>query len=121
MIDIERDIRLAKAGKGDLVYKTLVGLKSDLSKPASVPEILSKKDKGSKTSGNKEKSGESEDESESDEESDVSSYEGTDEEGSEDESGSEKESKFINSARPKHETAEERKVYNLKTFLFSQR
>ncbi|XP_031779197.1 serine/threonine-protein kinase RIO1 [Nasonia vitripennis] len=109
VIDIERDIRIAKAGKGDLVYKTLVGLKSDLSKPALVPEILSKKDKGTKTLGKKEKSSDSHDE-ESDEESDGSSYEGTDEEDSEDESGSEKESKFINSARPKHETAEERKL-----------
>lgn len=40
MVDFERDINLAKSGKEDLIYKTLIGLKTDLSKPAEIPEIL---------------------------------------------------------------------------------
>lgn len=40
MIDFERDINLAKSGKEDLIYKTLIGLRTDLSKPAEIPEIL---------------------------------------------------------------------------------
>lgn len=40
-MDIERDIRLAKAGtENNLVYKTLTGLKSDLSGTIATPEIL---------------------------------------------------------------------------------
>ncbi|KAK9888866.1 hypothetical protein WA026_001086 [Henosepilachna vigintioctopunctata] len=43
VIDFERDINKVKSGQGDdLVYKTLVGLKSDLSGPAQHPEILQK-------------------------------------------------------------------------------
>lgn len=41
MIDFERDINKAKSGDvNDLVYKTLVGLKADLSGTVSKPEIL---------------------------------------------------------------------------------
>ncbi|XP_032666346.1 serine/threonine-protein kinase RIO1 isoform X2 [Odontomachus brunneus] len=40
VIDFERDINLAKSGKENLIYKTLIGLKTDLSKPAEIPEIL---------------------------------------------------------------------------------
>lgn len=40
MVDIERDINKAKGGAGDeLVYKTITGLKSDLS-IASKPVLL---------------------------------------------------------------------------------
>lgn len=40
MVDVERDIRLAKQGTGeDLVYKTIAGLKADLT-AAEAPEIL---------------------------------------------------------------------------------
>ncbi|KZC14712.1 Serine/threonine-protein kinase RIO1 [Dufourea novaeangliae] len=42
VIDIERDIKLAKSGKEKLIYKTLVGLKADLSKPIDTPEILAR-------------------------------------------------------------------------------
>lgn len=40
VVDVERDIRLAKQGIGeDLVYKTIAGLKADLT-AADAPEIL---------------------------------------------------------------------------------
>ena len=84
VIDIERDIRLAKAGKKDLVYKTLVGLKADLSSPALVPEILSKNN-------------DIESENESEEYSDSNSCGSTD-----DETDDERENKFVNSSRPKN-------------------
>ena len=123
VIDIERDIRLAKAGKRDLVYKTLVGLKSDLSKPALVPEILAEKSENKSYKSLQEKSGKTSQNDDSEEDSDESEYDGTSDEVSEEDSESEKESKFVNSARPKNETAEERKVllithYNeIKSFL----
>lgn len=75
---------MAKSGEKDLIYKTLIGLKADLSTPALRPEILSKE------------------ESESD-----GADEGSDEESSEE---SEDESKFVNSSRPKNETVEDKKV-----------
>ncbi|XP_011310078.1 serine/threonine-protein kinase RIO1 isoform X2 [Fopius arisanus] len=39
VIDVERDIKLAKSGTDSLIYKTLVGLRADL-KTADKPEIL---------------------------------------------------------------------------------
>ncbi|XP_014238803.1 serine/threonine-protein kinase RIO1 [Trichogramma pretiosum] len=92
VIDIERDIKIAKAGKGDLVYETLVGLKSDLSAPASVPKLLEKKyQKTYQTS-------------------DSSDYNDSDDTKSEDDEEDERKSKFVNSARPKNETTEEKKA-----------
>lgn len=124
VFDIERDIKLAKSGKEDLVYKTLIGLKADLSKPATVPEILSKKPQAIKVRfDGKVISSDTRKDSES-EESGGSSYddsdEGSDDENEEDSDG-EKESKFVNSARPKHETTEEKKVHPrlLKTLYFN--
>lgn len=96
MIDIERDIKLAKSGKEDLIYKTLVGLKADLSKPIDTPEILAKDSKA--------KDGSDEDDS----------TDGTDnseqDESSEEECLEENESKFVTSARPRNESPESRKV-----------
>lgn len=90
------------------MYQTLVGLKSDLSKPASVPKILSNKsqdvNKIDERKSDKLEGAVTEDDS------DESSYDGTDD-GTDEDSDSEKESKFVNSARPKHETTEERKVF----------
>lgn len=44
MVDIERDIKKAKGGAGDdLVYKTITGLKSDLS-VESKPVLLQNKE-----------------------------------------------------------------------------
>ncbi|XP_076246654.1 RIO kinase 1 [Calliopsis andreniformis] len=97
VIDIERDIKLAKSGKEDLIYKTLVGLKADLSKPLDTPEILSK----SSTKINDAK-----EETDSCEESDNSE----EDEGSEDESVEETETKFVNSARPRNESPESKKA-----------
>ncbi|KAJ8669715.1 hypothetical protein QAD02_000974 [Eretmocerus hayati] len=104
VIDFERDIKLAKAGKQDLVYKTLVGLKADLSKPALVPEILLKKLEDSKRSDQCQ----SDDETTDDESGSCSETSSDDE--SDEGSDSEKESKFVNSARPRHETSDERKA-----------
>nr|CAD7426731.1 unnamed protein product [Timema monikensis] len=43
VVDIERDIRNVKSGKEkELVYKTITGLKGDLSGPQTKPEILEK-------------------------------------------------------------------------------
>ncbi|XP_057337317.1 serine/threonine-protein kinase rio1 [Microplitis mediator] len=49
VVDIERDIDLAKSGKNDLIYKTLVGLKSDL-QTAKIPKILEDKNKNEESS-----------------------------------------------------------------------
>ncbi|XP_058807561.1 serine/threonine-protein kinase RIO1 [Phymastichus coffea] len=116
VINIERDIKLAKSGKHDLVYKTLVGLKADLSEPALVPEILSGKPHGKRVKFYKriiEPKYDEYDLETNDEDSDESisdnSYEGI-ESNSGEEGENEKESKFVNSARPKHETKEEKKA-----------
>ncbi|XP_031340794.1 serine/threonine-protein kinase RIO1 [Photinus pyralis] len=87
VIDFERDITQAKSGMAnDLVYKTLVGLKGDLSGTVQKPEIL---DDVNEDEGSEEES---------------SNSAGT-EEDSEDES-----SKFVDSSRPKHETVDEKKL-----------
>lgn len=88
VVDFERDINLAKSGAvNDLVYKTLVGLKSDLSGTVQKPEILENKD----------------DETDS-------SNSSSDEESSDDCSNDDEKSKFVDSSRPKHETLEEKKA-----------
>lgn len=86
VVDCERDINLAKSGEADdLVYKTLVGLKSDLSGTVQKPEILEGKDEENGSNSTDEDSGSS------------------------DEDDGEK-SKFVDSSRPKHETLEEKKA-----------
>lgn len=67
VIDFERDIKLAKSGQAnDLVYKTLVGLKADLSGTVQTPEILEKEneDSGSEESSEEASSGSEESDSE---------------------------------------------------------
>lgn len=82
VIDFERDINQAKSGQAqDLVYKTLVGLKGDLSGTVQKPEILDNNSDDSDSS----KSEDSE---------------------SEDDQGS----KFVDCSRPRHETLEEKKA-----------
>ncbi|RZC32579.1 serine/threonine-protein kinase RIO1 [Asbolus verrucosus] len=94
VIDFERDINQVKSGlANDLVYKTLVGLKADLSGTVQHPEILDRQD----------------------------SSENSFDENSEEEQ--ENESKFMNSSRPKHETLEEKKArkkayFHIITILF---
>ena len=97
VIDIERDIKLAKSGKEDLIYKTLVGLKADLSKPIDTPEILAKDSKEAKDGGDDDDSTDGTDNSEQDE-------------SSEEECLEENESKFVTSARPRNESPESRKA-----------
>lgn len=103
---MERDINLAKSGK-DLIYKTLIGLKADLSKPAETPEILANKHKAD--SGDTK---EGSDASTSSEDSDDSDSENESEIDSED-----NKSKFVNSARPRNESPESRKVRFVFIFL----
>lgn len=83
MVDFERDINLIKAGHA-LIYQNIVGLKSDLSGPKLLPELLAQ---------------DSEEDS-SEEGGSSGSEEGEDGGGS----------KFVNSARPRNETAEDKKV-----------
>lgn len=90
VIDVERDIKLAKSGKEDLIYKTLVGLKADLSKPVNSPEILAK-DSKKIDDADEERSSEESDDSEEDEDSAEETVLGH-------------ESKFVNSARPRDES-----------------
>lgn len=96
MIDVERDINLAKSGKEELIYKTLIGMKSDLSKPVEIPEIIATKD------GNL-----NDDISSSNSDVDSDSENSDNEMNNEDE----KNSKFINAARPRNESLESKKVY----------
>lgn len=94
VIDIERDIKLAKSGKEDLIYKTLIGLKADLSKPNESPEIIADKSKKNNVDNNTAEESESSDSEDSEEE----------------QSSEENESKFVNSARPRNETPESKKA-----------
>lgn len=102
---MERDIKLAKSGQKDLIYKTMLGLKSDLSSPAKVPEILENKHSKDRTSSFNFDSENSEDDSEG-------NSEGNSEDNDETESETEEfvKSKFVNSARPKDESPESKKV-----------
>jgi len=107
VINVERDIKLAKSGKEDLIYKTLVGLKADLSKPAETPEILV----------NKYKQGNGDMKIENDSSEDIANSDS--EINSEIESENENKSKFVNSARPRNESPESKKVkYVLFYYLY---
>lgn len=83
VVDFERDINLIKSGStnDNLIYHKMVGFKEDLSGTQNKPSLL-------------------ESESEKSEASEIDSN--TDDE----ETGS----KFVNSARPKNETTEDKKV-----------
>lgn len=87
-----------------MIYKTLVGLKSDLSKPINTPEILSKDLK--KTNNMEEKDDLSEDIDDSENEI------------SEEEDVMENEIKFVNSARPRHESPDSKKVIQLSFIIY---
>ncbi|KAL0124767.1 hypothetical protein PUN28_006551 [Cardiocondyla obscurior] len=100
VINVERDINLAKSGK-DLIYKTLIGLKADLSKPAETPEILTNKHKADSKSMK-----DGSDACTSSENSEDSDTENESETDSEDDN----KSKFVNSARPRNESPESRKM-----------
>lgn len=105
MVNVERDINLAKSGK-DLIYKTLIGLKADLSEPAETPEILANKHKKNNKDVEEENSCSS-----SSEDSDNSDSENDSETQSDD-----NKSKFVNSARPRNESPDSKKVRY--TFFF---
>ncbi|EZA60946.1 hypothetical protein DMN91_004786 [Ooceraea biroi] len=99
VINVERDIKLAKSGKEDLIYKTLVGLKADLSKPAETPEILADKYNKENKDTRVGSDGDSENSDNSSDETD-----------SETESEDENKRKFVNSARPRNESLESKKA-----------
>lgn len=99
MVHIERDIRTAKEGGADnLVYKTIVGLKSDLS-TAQKPAILGE--------NADDMSGSEDDEDESDDGNSNSDEDIT----------AEGDSKFKNSARPRDESPESKKVESHSPFV----
>lgn len=86
-----------------MIYKTLVGLKPDLSKPIDTPEILSKNLKETNNTEETNNSSEEIDDSE--------------DENSEEEDIAENESKFVNSARPRNESPNSRKVIQLSFYM----
>lgn len=97
--DFEKEINLSRAGQGDSAYKTVVGLKPDLSvieQPAILEDKNNERDDGDE---NKEVNGEDANGEEEEGESEDSEA-----------SDSDEESKFVNSARPKHETLDEKKA-----------
>ncbi|XP_043464414.1 serine/threonine-protein kinase RIO1-like [Leptopilina heterotoma] len=95
VIDVERDIKLAKSGKEELIYKTLIGMKSDLSKPVEIPEIIAAKNLDDE-----------------DDDASSNSEEDSDSENSDDSANNEDEktSKFVNAARPRNESLESKKA-----------
>lgn len=90
-----------------MIYKTLVGLKADLSKPAEIPEILANKlkidSKSTKERNDTCTSSENSDNSNNENESEISNEDNK--------------SKFVNSARPRNESPESRKVRYIFIFL----
>lgn len=90
VVDFDRDIRQAKSGNSEnLVYKTLIGLKGDLSGIVLTPEILEKS---------------------KDQHNDSESTDG-EESSKENEAGEEDiKSKFVDNSRPKGETLDEKKA-----------
>ncbi|XKL63291.1 hypothetical protein PGB90_005655 [Kerria lacca] len=86
VIDFERDINLVKSGVNEsLIYQKIVGLKDDLSGPQNIPSILNSEPDDSEISSSESEKLDNECVAENEQ------------------------SKFINSARPKHETTEEKK------------
>lgn len=109
VIDFERDINLAKSGKEDLIYKTLIGLKKDLSKPTEVPEILAAKQRDDDDNDTGKESDDREDsEDDSEEEEDENKEEKTEDENTD---------KLLNTVRQKDESLETKKAGYL-LFLF---
>lgn len=103
MIDIERDIKLAKSGEVDLIYKTVIGLKANLSEPMKTPEILA--DECNKSNDNLNAESDTENSDDSGDENDSTS---------DTQDGNTR--KFVNSARPKNESLESKKVIYFLSF-----
>ena len=117
VLDFERDFRRAKQGES-LIYTTLHGLESDLSKPRQAPEILEveKKSDNSKVP-NKESEmvetdseSEEEDEDESENDSEEEDESGQDENGEEGEEQSENNSNSVIHFRPRDESPNSKKA-----------
>lgn len=86
MFDFERDINLVKSGNAteNLIYQKIVGLKEDLSGPQETPTLLDASSSESGDSSDSNSDNESEDENQP--------------------------TKFVNSARPKGETTDDKRV-----------
>ncbi|XP_055320124.1 serine/threonine-protein kinase RIO1 [Sitodiplosis mosellana] len=96
VVDVERDIIKAKGGAGgDLVYKTITGLKSDLT-VESKPVLLQNDDNSHENIEQQEQDIDSDEDSPSDDSSSNSEADG--------------ESRFKDSARPKDESIEDKKL-----------
>ncbi|CAN7992647.1 unnamed protein product [Ixodes hexagonus] len=91
VLDFEKDVERVQGQKEEVLYHTITGMKSDLSGPAEKPSLLEGSDESSEGSS-------SEDEG--------SSCEEADDDETDEKTGA---SKFANAARPKGETADERK------------
>lgn len=100
VIDIERDIKKAKAGDGgDLVYKTITGLGADLSVQKN-PELLDEngvKETSDNVNGDEDESGDDDDS-------------GSGSDGSTDDYDENNPTKFKNSSRPRDESPESKKL-----------
>lgn len=90
VVDFERDVARVQGQKEEVLYHTITGMKSDLSGPAEKPALLEDSESSEGSS--------SEDEG--------SSCEEADDDETDEKTGA---SKFANAARPRGETADERK------------
>jgi RIO kinase 1 len=112
VVDFERDFRRAKQGES-LIYTTLHGLESDLSKPRKAPEILEDETKIDKPKNELQNESESETDSESEDEdgSESDSEEKSGEENSEEEQEeSENNSGTVIHFRPRDESPNSKKA-----------
>lgn len=116
MIDFERDINLAKSGKESLIYKTLIGLKTDLSKPAEIPEILAAKQDKNDDNDTEEDSNDGDSSRDDSEDGENSESNSDEEDDKNDDNKKENTSKSINTVRCKDESPESRKVRSLILF-----
>ncbi|BFY99260.1 hypothetical protein BsWGS_02300 [Bradybaena similaris] len=110
VVDIERDVRRSQTVEGgQVLYHTVTGLRSDLSGPSKVPELLEKAGAICENdSGNEDDSGDDEEADEAagvDQEQLKDEDDGSDEEGHDDDD----KKKNLHPARQKNETVEEKK------------
>lgn len=95
VLDIDKDMSEANAGEQHLLHKTLSGINADLPKVSAIPSnVPSPENEGNSDTENEDDEGESDEESEDNDKS-----------------------KFVNSARPRDESPESKKVSTLKTIL----
>lgn len=108
VIDFEKDVRFAKSGNdSEILYRTLTGMKSDLTGARLKPQLLEHGPDGTDSDSSKDSqdSGDSEDsDNTEDDDTDESSESGDGSQHDDDER-----KKFVSSARPRNEDAESKK------------